>query len=253
VNKANQLLRWHGSKRALAPAIVALFPADYQDLVYIEPFCGSAAVFWCKKPSKAEVLNDLDEELLNFLLTVKMHPHELLRMMNLLPNSRLLFAKIMECGGRCSSVMRAAAFCYLNHTSFGGLSEHWAPQARAGKRNVLCPTPWRLYRWAVRLSKATLECAPWQEVVEKYDSSEALFYIDPPYLGTKAHRQAFGEGDWRELHARLSSLKGKFVLSAEGTPTMKLIWRGFHERLTSITSTLGPNNRRQKELLVWNY
>ena len=115
--------------------------------------------------------------------------------------------------------------------------------------------PLKIFRWAKRLSETCLECAPWQEVVEKYDSPGTLFYFDPPYLGTQGYHNApFGERDWRELRARLDQVKGKFVLSAEGTATMKLLWRGFRERLTSVTSSLGTDNSRvQKELLVWNY
>ena len=262
VNQSEQLLKWHGSKRQLAPAIVKLFPKDYERMVYVEPFCGSASVFWSKRPSKVEVLNDLNEELMNFLLTVKFHPRELARSLRLLPNSRALFAQVLDCSRRHSrgggnlfdsSILRAARFCYLSHASFGGLREHWAPEGGAGKLNHLHHLPQRFYRWATRLARATLECAPWQEVVEKYDSPQALFYFDPPYLGTQGYQNPFGEHDWRELRARLATLKGKFVLSAEGTARMKLFWRGFHERLTSIRSSLGPNDRVQKELLVWNF
>jgi len=189
VNKSDQLLPWHGSKRQLAPAIIKLFPKDYERMVYVEPFCGSASVFWCKQSSKVEVLNDLDEELMNFLLTVKFHPRELARSLRLLPNSRALFAQVLDCS-RChscgggnlfaSSIMRAARFCYLSHASFGGLRKHWAPRGDCVKRFHLLPQ--RFYRWATRLARATLECAPWQEVVEKHDSPEALWAGNPRAL-----------------------------------------------------------------------
>jgi len=250
MNKTEQLLRWHGSKRMLAPTIVKLFPAGYEKMVYVEPFCGSASVFWCKRPSKLEVLNDLDEGLVNFLMTVKLHPRELARTLRLIPNSRALFAAMLDINTRFSTILGAARFCYLSHVSFGGLREHWA----YGKLGHLHRLPRRFYRWAARLARAYIECAPWQEVVEKYDSPMALFYIDPPYLGVKPyHCGPFGEADWKELRATLAGLKGKFVLSAEGTARMKLLWRGFHRRLTSVRSSLGPNDRIQKELLVWNY
>ena len=38
---------------------------------YVEPFCGGAAVFWRKPPSKWEVLNDTNRELMNFYEQVK--------------------------------------------------------------------------------------------------------------------------------------------------------------------------------------
>jgi DNA adenine methylase len=263
-------LCWHGSKRALAPTIVALLPKGYERMLYVEPFCGSCAVLYAKRPSHAEVVNDLDGDLINFLTTVKLHPRELVRTLRLLPNSRALFAGAIdskyESAGAwpltpVSSIHRAARFCYLSHTSFGGLREYWAPRSRNSasgsnlpKRSTLPELQVRLYQWALRLAAATVECAPWQECLEKYDSPVTLFYLDPPYLGTEGyHSGAFGDADWRELRARLATIKGKFLLSAEGTAVMKLLWRGYHQRLTSVTSCLGPNRRKQKELLVRNY
>ena len=253
VNKNEQLLRWHGSKRQLAPTIVRLFPRGYEDLVYVEPFCGSASVFWCKQHSKVEVLNDLDEELVNFLMTVKMHPRELARTLRLLPNSRSLFARFMDCGGSGSSIVRAGRFCYLAQTSFGGLRGHWAPGGRNGKPNSLHRLPQRFYRWAKRLARTYLECAPWQEVIATHDSPQALFYLDPPYPDTKGYGRPFGWKDWRELRNVLDRVKGKFVLSGPGNARMKLLWRGYHTRTTAIMASLDPNGRIQKELLVWNY
>ena len=98
MNKADCILRWHGSKRQLAPAIVKLFPRDYEKLIYVEPFCGGAAVYFVKRPSRSEVLNDLDGDLVNVLLTIKFHAHELIRCLRLVPNSRALFAEALDAG-----------------------------------------------------------------------------------------------------------------------------------------------------------
>ena len=256
MNKAECLLKWHGSKRALAPAIVNLFPADYRDCLYVEPFCGSAAVFYVKQRSKTEVSNDINEDLVNFLVTVKWHAQELARCLRLIPNSRELFVRWIDAPEQPTSILRALRFLYLSKVSYGGLREHWAPDGRSGEKAkpcVLHSVRRRLWRWAERLAHATIECAPWQEIIEKYDCTKALFYIDPPYVGTSGYGVPFGMEYWRELRGRMASVKGRFVVSASGTAEMKLLWRGLHQRLTAITSSLGPNDRRQRELLVWNY
>ena len=60
---------------------------------YIEIFGGSGAVLLGKEPSKFEVYNDIEGELVNFFRVVKNRPAELLLELDLLPlNSREEFA-----------------------------------------------------------------------------------------------------------------------------------------------------------------
>lgn len=253
MQKQEKLLRWHGSKRALAPTILKLFPEGFERMTYVEPFMGSAAVFFVKPPSRNEVLSDLDEELVNFLITVKLHSRELARTLALVPNSRRLFARFMDTDFSFSTIFRAARFFYLNHTSFGGKREHWAIQGVGGGHRNFAALRTRIFRAARRLQDAVIEHLSWEETLEKYDSPTTLFYIDPPYLGLAPYRHPFGLEDWKKIRARLETLKGKFILSAEGTSTMKLLFRGFRKRLLKIHSSLGPNDRTQPELLAWNY
>jgi len=56
-------LSYIGGKRALANGIIALFP---KHTTYVEAFAGGAQVLFHKEPSKVEVLNDLDGEIVNF-------------------------------------------------------------------------------------------------------------------------------------------------------------------------------------------
>jgi DNA adenine methylase len=128
---------------------------------------------------------------MNFLRTVKYHPCEFVRVLRLLPNSRQLFAETLDADQPVTSMFRAARFLYLSQASFGGLRKHWASEGRnngGGLRNH-SSRPFlkaRIYRWALRLARATIESAPWEECVEKYDSAGALFYFDPPYLGLRS-------------------------------------------------------------------
>lgn len=60
---------------------------------YIEIFGGSGAVLLGKEPSKFEVYNDIEGELVNFFRVVKNRPAELLLELDLLPlNSREEFS-----------------------------------------------------------------------------------------------------------------------------------------------------------------
>ena len=65
---------YFGGKSRLAPWIASLLPPHR---VYVEPFCGSAAVLFAKAPSTHEVINDRDGNLVNFLRVLRTRPDEL--------------------------------------------------------------------------------------------------------------------------------------------------------------------------------
>ena len=50
---------------------------DINSSVYVESFAGDAAVFFAKQPSRLDVINDLNGELINFYRTVVSHYDEL--------------------------------------------------------------------------------------------------------------------------------------------------------------------------------
>ena len=76
-----------GNKTNLLPIILSVFPREFGR--YIEIFGGSGAVLLGKEPSKFEVYNDIEGELVNFFRIVKNRPAELLLELDLLPlNSR---------------------------------------------------------------------------------------------------------------------------------------------------------------------
>ncbi|WP_343794960.1 DNA adenine methylase, partial [Sphingomonas trueperi] len=62
--------KWMGGKRRLAKHILPNFP-DHQ--CYVEPFAGGAALFFMKEPSKIEVINDTNSDLVNLYRVVQHH------------------------------------------------------------------------------------------------------------------------------------------------------------------------------------
>ena len=67
---AKPIVPWMGGKTRLAKHILPLFP-EHQ--TYVEVFAGGAALFYKKQPSKFEVLNDLNGELINLYRVVQHH------------------------------------------------------------------------------------------------------------------------------------------------------------------------------------
>src|SRR5664280_3229364 len=99
-------LSYIGGKRTLAKRVIALFP---EHTTYVEPFAGGAQVFFHKEPSKVEVLNDLDGEMVNFFRVCQQHYEELLRYLRFVLVSRKWFELLLETDpAKLTDIQRAA-------------------------------------------------------------------------------------------------------------------------------------------------
>ena len=86
-NRVRPVVKRPGGKSRMLPTLLPMIDA-HAHRVYIEPFCGGAAVLAAKNPSEHEILNDLDGELVNLYRQVKYHSDELIREMQWMIESR---------------------------------------------------------------------------------------------------------------------------------------------------------------------
>ncbi len=68
--KAQPIIPWIGGKRRLVAEILPWFEPH---TCYVEPFAGAAALLFNKQPSKVEVLNDVNTDLVNLYRVVQHH------------------------------------------------------------------------------------------------------------------------------------------------------------------------------------
>jgi DNA adenine methylase len=89
---------------------------------YVEAFAGGAQVLFHKEPSKVEVLNDLDGDVVNFFRVCQLHYEELSRYLKFVLISRKWFALFeAENAATLTDIQRAARFFYLQKNAFAGL------------------------------------------------------------------------------------------------------------------------------------
>src|SRR5689334_2692803 len=84
-NRAKPFLRWAGSKRKQLTRLAAYWPET--SLRYVEPFAGSACLFFHLAPSSA-VLGDMNRELIEVYKVVRDDPHRLYRRLRHLKRDR---------------------------------------------------------------------------------------------------------------------------------------------------------------------
>ena len=66
-------LAYVGGKSKLSKEIISLIP---HHSIYCEAFAGAGWVFFRKEPSKSEILNDLDSDLISFYRVLQNHLEE---------------------------------------------------------------------------------------------------------------------------------------------------------------------------------
>lgn len=69
--KLNSPFPWVGGKRLLRNHIISLIP---EHRCYVEAFAGGAWVYWGKEPSKVEVINDINGDLINLYKQIQDTP-----------------------------------------------------------------------------------------------------------------------------------------------------------------------------------
>lgn len=261
---------YYGGKLSHLPRLLPLLPRCQ---TYVEPFAGSGAVLLNREPSPVEVYNDLDGEVVNFFKVLREHPNELVQQLNLTPYSRLEFVRSCERRSDISDIERARQF-YVRHNQSYSNIPHATPgrwgycitQSRRGMAGII--SSWHsnldmLEDVARRLLRVQIECAPAIEVIQRYDTPETLFYIDPPYpqgireqSSLAAYMHEMTDPEHRQLAEILKVCKGKVAISSYENPLYSEVFSGWKKH-TFPSSTIYAGNAKNKRVtqeIVWtNY
>ena len=243
-----------GGKNRLAAKIVALFP---EHTTYVEAFAGGAQVFFRKEPSKVEVLNDKDYEVVNFFRCCQSHYEELVRYLRFNIASRRWFDILNATDpATLTDIQRAARFLYLQKNCFGGLviKQHFHYGVTQPSNFNPERIPKAIEETHHRLARVQIESLPYEQVLEKYDRPTTLFYLDPPYWDRKLYKFNFKEDDFRAMDLCLAALKGKFILSLDDHPKVREVFKRFRiERIEIHYTAQRESGARFGELLIMNF
>jgi len=217
------ILRYYGAKWKIAKWIVQHFPPHD---IYVEPFAGSAAVLFHKEESALEVLNDIDDDVVNFLRAVRDAPERLATMLYWTPYSEAEY-RDGHSGNDDEPFERARRFAVRAWMSIGGHTA-WRGGFRWRRDKTMRHL---LRRWeclpegvlvaAERLRRVLILRKDYRDVVTAYDGSRTLFYFDPPYLPSTrspswrrgAYRYDWSENDHIAFIELLHQIRGAAVVS----------------------------------------
>lgn len=263
---------WFGGKQKLADEILALFPTH---LVYVEVFGGGASVLLSKPPAKLDVYNDLDEGLVNFFRCLRDAPDRLVPLLEITPYARSEWEAAKTGWWTAEDpVERARQWYVVASQSFGAMVARDARPSTGrgwgGERlglmhlNRAASTANRvdnIWRFVERMRLVQIECLDWRACLDRYDHSDCVFYLDPPYVaGTRragGYVHELSDDDHAELVERVLALEGVAVVSGYDHPiyTPLVDVGGFARHEFDVLSTAGQRSvdrQRDRRLeVVW--
>lgn len=248
---------WIGGKSQLTSDIIKKMP---QHNLYIEVFGGSLAVLYAKNNRHSskyrEIVNDINSDLVNLHRIIQTRPESLRQQLHRMLISREVFYAIRRNRYKPrNDIEKAAFYFYLLSQSFGSKGDNFAMSAKTKR-------PKDIYKsfdvWSRRLKFVTIENMSFAELIAQYDSPEAFFYCDPPYVGTEDYYKntgGFGIDEHTRLRDCLTDIKGKFLVSYNDCEVVRDLYKNFNiENTKQIKYTLnGKDSKNISEVFITNY
>ena len=221
-NESQPLLRWAGSKRKLLPTILGLCPQNYR--TYVEPFAGSACLFFALQPHRA-IVADFNKDLVETYESIALDPDRVADLVHSFPITEEFYYR--QRALRPSALHadeRAARFVYLNRFCFNGVyrtnrrGEFNVPR---GSKTGSLPTREHFRCAAYALRRSLLLCDDFEAAIGLVQKCDFV-YLDPPYTkdGSRYSGEygygAFSSYDLGRLSASLKTIDKRgatFLLS----------------------------------------
>jgi DNA adenine methylase len=236
-----------GGKHKVAPLLVEKFP-PFQ--TYVEPFVGSGQVFLALplEKKKKYILNDVDEDIYHLWKDVTKVSKLSLVQLPWEGNRERYYAlrkqKLKE------PLWRLYRNLYLSFYSFSGdKSGGYADKKCVRGKKFLD----NFEALQTKVKHAHIYKGDYRRIVQKFDSSTTLFYLDPPYYGKEALYE--GQGiDPKELLNVCRGIRGQFILSYNADPYIEELFRPFFSIYElEIPYTSGNHKKAHTEWVMTNF
>jgi DNA adenine methylase len=262
------MIPYIGGKKRIANWLISQFAPHKR---FVEVF-GGGGVILSKPPVKVEIYNDIDMDLVNLFRVVrdKEKSRELFRRAKWVLHSRAEFFEMREMWRtRAWEDDIQHALCFAFYMSAGRCGKRSGMSFKMNKSDsATAPASWQAFLKRIvavwnRLSHTIIEALHYKELIEKYDTPETFFYLDPPYIKSDNYYCVnWKTKDHMELAATLKNIKGRFALSYYDGDFVRSLypWCSFATKDVQVSSfqesdtkRLMTERPRQTELLIMNY
>lgn len=243
-NGVQPFLRWAGSKRQLLPVLSGYWHREY--MRYVEPFAGSACLFFRLRPRQA-ILGDINAELIATYREIRDRLDDVIASLATLKKGRDEYLSLRETDPTSlTPADRAARFIYLNRFCFNGLYR----TNLAGRFNVPyggdkagnLPSDDALRKASELLQNAQLMAGDFGNVLELVRPGDFV-YMDPPFA-VKSRRifneydpSLFGPEDICRLRGWMEALSERnvpFLVSYADSEEADSLQEGFYTEMVTV-------------------
>ena len=208
------LIPYLGEKSKFASFITPNIPEDIS--TYVEPFAGMFGVFFSLNFSKFRdvkfIYNDVNNLNFNLFWLLK-NDMRFIEIVKSIKVDKSLYLKSLddifqETDKMTKAINWLIVLCCSAPNEIG--KDSW----RGDMEFEVFKLKWRAYEPHLNKVSEILN-VDYKEVIEKYDSPETFFYLDPPYMGREKYyiNHDFNENSHYELASILYKIKGRFLLS----------------------------------------
>ena len=251
-----------GGKQTLVPKLLPLIP---EHVCYVEVFGGAGSLLLNKPPSKIEVWNDLDGELVNLFEVIRDDVDAFLKRADFLLYSRELYQRwqsdLENSRQPEDRVERAVRFWYVIRSAFGAHpGKGWAFQ-RARPRNsarVVQNALSNIRAIHERLKTVEIDHLDFRHCIRNRDAATTFLYVDPPYLETEQYRAGnFTLEDHRDLARILRDASSKWLMTIGDHLEIRALYSKFPQSIITshiaVKKVIRGKRDRLRHLLIRNY
>jgi len=266
VQACQPFLRWAGSKRRLLPTLQTFWTKKHKR--YVEPFAGSACLFFAIKPPKA-ILGDLNPELIATYIEVKYRVGDVLAELKALrPEDKEEYLRLREIDiSTMNPAARAARFIYLNRYCFNGIYRtNLAGKFNVPYSGVRCggfPADDLFRKCSRRLGKTRFMRGDFERVLKQAKAGD-LIYMDPPFavrerrVFSEYDPSTFTSDDIKRLRGWMETLGGKgisFIVSYAESAEADVLKDGFTYRTVEVRRNIAgfaAHRAMSNEIIISN-
>lgn len=284
------LYKWTGGKRKEIKVFANYYPdfvKNSNDYKFVEPFFGGGAVYWSLN-AKENVINDIDEELINFIRHAKSNPGEIkdaikklsddIKIVSDLEKSKTI--SISEAKTRrglyyyewrnkdrkdglksLSPLERAIRFYVVNQLAFNGMRRFNS----RGEFNI----PYGNYKsinisltdnHVELLNRTEINNCSYRDIMLNNDTENTFIYLDPPYtreFKEYSHENVFGAEQQIELANTFKAMKNaKVMIIINKDEFTSELYDGYIKHIYDLKYSTNIKNRYDnsvQHLLITNY